>query len=239
MIFAAGKGTRLKPLTDNIPKALIKVKGMPLLEHVIKHLKQFGVNEIIINVHYLAEQIKYFLKTKNYFNVQFHISDESDLLLDTGGGLKNAATFFNTHENFIVYNVDVLSDIDLNEMMNEHIKNGNLATLAVRNRHSNRYLLFDDELQLCGWENTKTSQKIISRMGYNMLKPFAFSGIHLINSDIFGLITEEGVFSMTEVYIRLAKNYKIKAYLHQNSQWYDIGKHDTLIEADKYYKISY
>jgi len=237
MIFAAGKGTRLMPLTETLPKALVKIKGITLLEHVIQHLKKYHVEEIIINIHYLAEQITEFLEASQYFGLSVHFSDERDLLLDTGGGLKKAAGFFGKNEDFIAYNVDILSDIDLNSMMTKHKESGNLATLAVRSRKTSRYFLFDNEMQLCGWENTHTSQRILSRKTPHNLTSYAFSGIHIINASIFDLIHETGVFSMTQVYTNLCKNSQIKGFVHNDSQWYDIGKHDSIIEAEKYYKF--
>jgi len=236
MIFAAGTGTRLKPLTDNIPKALIEVHNTPLLEHVINHLINAGVTDIIINVHYLAEQIIDFLKIKNNFGINICISDESDLLLDTGGGLLKASHFFNKTEDFIIYNVDILSDINLNDMLTYHINNKSLATLAVRNRETNRYFLFNTNLQLCGWKNIQTGYLIKTVEKDKDLIPLAFSGIHIVNAKIFDLIKETGMFSMTSAYLRLAKKNKITGYRHDSSQWFDIGKIETLKEAEIYFK---
>jgi len=174
MIFAAGKGTRLKPLTDNIPKALVKVNNIPLLEHVILKLKKSGVTEIILNVHYLANQIIDFLKEKNNFDIRIEISDETDLLLDTGGGLKKASWFFDDNKPFIVHNVDIISEINIEELFNYHIANNALATLAMSKRNSSRYFLMNTENQLCGWENIQTKVKIISKSS-NKLTQLAFS----------------------------------------------------------------
>jgi len=235
MIFAAGKGTRLKPLTDTTPKALVKVAGKPLLEHVIMHLKSAGVTDIIINVHYLAEQIIEFLKNNNNFDVNISISDESDVLLDTGGGLLKAAHFFEKDSDFIVYNVDILSDINLNDMLAFHKNNKALATLAVRDRKTSRYFLFDKNQTLKGWKNTTTGALIKTIEKDKDLIPLAFSGIHIINEKLLGLIEETGVFSMTAAYLNLAKKYKILGYRHDNTQWFDIGKIETLKEAEKSY----
>ncbi|MDD3878045.1 MAG: nucleotidyltransferase family protein [Bacteroidales bacterium] len=239
MIFAAGKGTRLKPLTDNLPKALVKVGEYTLLEHVIRHLKSFGIRDIIINIHYLGYQIIDFLNVKNNFDVNISISDESDCLLETGGGLKKAAYFFDDNKDFLVYNVDILSDIDIGKMLHKHQTEKNLATLAVRNRKSSRYFLFDECDKLIGWKNNNTGEKII--VNSIPLKPveMAFSGIHIINPKIFTLIEEQGIFSITNVYLRLAENYPISSLDHSQSQWFDIGKHETLAEAENSFSYNY
>jgi len=236
MIFAAGIGTRLKPLTDTMPKALIEVHNKPLLEHVINHLINAGVTDIIINVHYLAAQIISFLDSKKNFGINICISDERDLLLDTGGGLLKASHFFTKDEDFIIYNVDILSDINLVDMLSEHLNNRSLATLAVRKRETSRYFLFDKNMQLRGWKNIKTGYLIKTVERDKDLIPLAFSGIHIVNAKIFDLIQETGVFSMTSAYLRLANKNKITAYRHDSSQWYDIGKPETLKEAEANYK---
>ncbi|MDA3952356.1 MAG: nucleotidyltransferase family protein [Bacteroidales bacterium] len=233
MIFAAGIGTRLKPLTNNTPKALIKVSGVPMLELVIKKLINTGVNEIIINVHYLADQIIDFLKSKNNFGIRIEISDETDELLDTGGGLKKASWFFNDNEPFILHNVDVISNIDLREMLNHHNNNKALATLAVRKRTSSRYFIFNKKQELSGWENTKTSEKKISKSCKSLIS-LAFSGIHIINPEIFKNIDENGKFSIISTYFELSKSKLISAYQHDKDYWFDIGNQEKLEKAEKY-----
>lgn len=233
MIFAAGKGTRLKPLTNNTPKALIKVNGVPMLELVINNLINIGVNEIIINVHYLANQIIDFLKSKNNFGIRIEISDETDELLDTGGGLKKASWFFNDNKPFILHNVDVISNIDLNEMLNFHINNKALATLAVRKRTSSRYLIFNNKQELCGWENKKNSVKIISRSSKKYYS-LAFSGIHIINPEVFKNINENGRFSIISTYFAHSENKLILSYQHDKDYWFDIGNPEKLDIAEKY-----
>lgn len=266
MILSAGLGTRLKPLTDLKPKALIEVNGVTLLELIIKRLTYFGAKEIIINTHYFEEQILDFLNKKKFFTSplaglsRLEVSSEKEFLLDTGGGIKNASWFFDDGKPFLVQNVDVLSDINLNKMYEEHIKSEALATLAVRERPSERYFLFNEEGMLCGWKNAKTGEiKIVNkspsqppirrftqspirkrRWGEteqgeerisNKLYPLAFSGIHIISPQIFGLITEQGRFSITDVYLRLAKDYKIIAFLHNETKWLDIGNKENLENA--------
>lgn len=237
MVFAAGKGTRLKPLTDNNPKALIEVAGKTLLEHVLLKLRASEVSSVVINTHYLAEKIISFLDKNNNFGLDIHISDESDLLLDTGGGLLKAASFFEPDEDFFIYNVDILSDIGLSDMLEYHRKSKSLASIAVRQRHTSRYFLFSPDMQLQGWQNTATNEMKLAGNIKENLTPLAFSGIHIVNSSIFNHITESGVFSMTPLYLRLAQNHAITGYRHDNSQWYDIGKLNTLSEANSNYRF--
>ncbi|MDX1666055.1 MAG: sugar phosphate nucleotidyltransferase, partial [Saprospiraceae bacterium] len=175
MIFAAGLGTRLRPFTANTPKALIRVEGMPLLEIIIRRLKFFGFNQLVINVHHFADQIEKFLSEKNNFGLEIYISDERDLLLDTGGGLKKAMPLFESGS-FLVCNTDVITNMDLAAFLDRHRRSGALATLAVRDRKSSRYLLFDEKYRLCGWRNEKTAEERLCRTGTRRYK-YAFSGI--------------------------------------------------------------
>jgi len=224
MILAAGLGTRLKPLTDVKPKALLEINGTTLLEMAVAHLVQAGVKEIIVNVHHFADQVIDFLKQKENFGVDITVFDESGQLLDTGGGLKKAADFFGDGRPFIVRNVDLVSDLDFSKMMGFHLMHSPLATLAVRNRETSRYFLFDDSDQLAGWTNTKTGETLQSRESRGVIRKLAFSGIQIIDPKIFPLITEEGKFSLTGLYLRLAKNEKIICYEDNFSKWKDIGK---------------
>ncbi|OIP03267.1 MAG: hypothetical protein AUJ97_04850 [Bacteroidetes bacterium CG2_30_32_10] len=233
MIFAAGKGTRLQPLTNDIPKALVKVNNITLLEIIINKLKHFGFNDIIINVHHFAEQIKDFLNKNNNFGIKITISDESSLLLETGGGLKKAAWFFDDNKPFLIHNVDILSDINLSELYDFHIQSQSLATLAVMHRNTSRYFLFDKHNKLCGWQNLKNDSIIKCNDTTEKLFPLAFSGIHIVNPSIFALMNEEGVFSITNVYIRLAALQKISAYNHTTSHWLDLGTIENIEKAEK------
>ncbi|MCD4773657.1 MAG: nucleotidyltransferase family protein [Bacteroidales bacterium] len=222
MIFAAGMGTRLMPLTKNKPKALIEVQGVTLIERAIKKLVSSGFDRIIINVHHHANQLIDFLNNNN-FDADINISDESDKLLDTGGGLKKAERFFDKNEALLVYNVDVISDIDLRKIYNFHNSSGAIATLAVRNRKTSRYLLFDKKNDLFGWENIKTGEEKIIRKVEGEFSRLAFSGIHIISPGIFNLINKTGKFSMIDVYLELARTQTIKSFNHDNSFWMDIG----------------
>ena len=236
MIFAAGLGTRLMPLTENKPKALVEIQGVTLIERAIKKLAKSGFDRIIINVHHHAKQLINFLNN-NTFDAEIIISNESSELLDTGGGLKKAKKFFNKNEAFLAYNVDIISDIDLKEMYNYHISSGAIATLAVRNRKTLRYLLFDENNNLTGWKNIKTGEKIISRETKDKLSRQAFSGIHVISPKIFDLINKTGKFSMIEVYLEIARTQTIKSFNHDDSFWMDIGSIYNLEIINKLDKV--
>jgi len=237
MILAAGLGTRLKPLTDNTPKALIRINGTTLLEHVVRRLNSFGYDEIIINVHHFADQIIAFVKSKSYFNIRIEFSDERDFLLDTGGGLLKASWFFDDGKPFLVHNVDILTDLDLIKLYNLHIDNNSLVTLAVRKRETSRYFLFDDSMQLYGWTNKQTGELRIAKEGSTTLHELAFSGIQVLDPKIFSLISEEGRFSLTDLYLRLCKNNSIFGYIHNDGFWIDVGKPDELKYAESFLNI--
>ena len=231
MILAAGLGTRLKPLTDKIPKALIKVNGITMLEHVIIRLKKFGINEIIINVFHLAEQIEAFLKTKNNFDIRIELSFE-DTLLDTGGGLKKAGWFFDDNKPFILHNCDVLSDIDFEEMLSYHIEKNAFATLAVKERKTSRYFLFDDNKYLVGWKSVKDNKvKMVKDTAVEPI-PLSFLGIHIISPAIFNKLSQQNTFSIVDTYLSLAEQKeKIAAFRADDYSWLDAGKPEGLEEA--------
>lgn len=231
MIFAAGIGSRLKPLTDYKPKALVEIEGKPLLYYALKKLISAGCSDIIINVHHFSHQIIEYLNEWNDSEVSIRISDESHLLLDTGGGLKNASYFFDDGKPFFVYNVDVVSDIDLKKMMDSHVSNACLATLAVMKRSTSRYLLFDEQLCLCGWRNKQTNLDKISRVNANY-REMAFSGIQIIDPRIFSAYTNHNeVFPIMDMYLELAKKEIIHGFDHSDSLWFDLGKFNELDRA--------
>ena len=233
MLFAAGLGSRLQAITANKPKALVEVSGKPLLEYAIVYLKSFGISEVVINVHHFADQITGFLQEKKNFGIDIRISDERDFLLDTGGGLKKAASLFPGNEPIVLYNVDIFSNLDLNHLLSYHMQEKALATLVVRKRETARYLLFDKQLQLAGWKDLRSGEIKISRpASIDEAEEFAFSGIHIINPEIFNLITEEGKFSIIDLYLRLAQNQTIKAFVDDSGMWLDLGKPQQLAEAE-------
>lgn len=233
IIFSAGLGTRLKPLTDTTPKALVPLNGQPLLFHAIHKLINAGVSHIVVNIHHFGEQIIDYLQT-NRFPVPISISDERGMLLETGGALLKAAPLLKSNEAVLAMNVDIISSIDLGKMIQYHLKNQAIATLAVRQRETNRYLLFDPDMQLCGWENTAKNEKIIARETNSQLTPFAFSGIQVLSPSFFGQLTENGKFSIIKSYLRLAHKHHIIGYHDQSPFWIDVGKPGELAHAENY-----
>jgi len=233
MILAAGLGTRLKPLTDSIPKALIKIKNHTLLELQINKLKVEGFNQIIINVHHFADHIKDYLKQNNFFDCSIEISDESEKLLDTGGGLKKAAHFFSDGKPFLIHNVDILSNINLKKLAEVHLSSSPIATLAVQDRMSSRKLLFDKDMTLGGWMNEKSDEQIISNGKESELSSYAFSGVQIVSPKIFKYFPDKDVFSLVELYLSAAKSETIKGYVHNEDEWMDLGKIENLNKAEK------
>lgn len=232
MIFAAGIGSRLRPLTDTMPKALVPVGDVPLLELALRRLIHFGFKEIIINIHHFGAQILDFLEAKHHFGVQIEISDERDMLLDTGGGLKKASWFLKDQP-FVLMNADVVTNIDLGALYQRHIDTGALATLAVRNRPSSRVFLFDDAGQLCGWRNSQTGMEKRSRDTHTTLHPWAFSGIQVIDPRFFAYFPEDHtIFSIIDTYLSAAKTETIYAYPHDEDIWFDVGKPEQIAKAE-------
>ncbi len=235
MILAAGLGTRLQPLTETRPKALMEVQGIPLLAWVIARLAQYGFTEIVVNAFHLADQIVAFLdeyqRQPVHAGLSFAISMETQLL-DTGGGVQNAAWFFEDGHPFLVHNVDVLTDLDLNHLMEAHRRSGAIASLAVQERKSSRQLLFDDHQCLCGWQSLQTGQTRISRPAKGPMTPLSFMGIQVISPDIFKRHTAEPPFSLVEAYLQLtAAGETIAAFRADNARWLDLGSQKNLDQA--------
>lgn len=240
LIFAAGLGTRLKPLTDTMPKALVPIDGKPLLEHVILKLKAAGFNQIIVNVHHFPDQIIEFLKSKNNFDFRIEISDERDKLLDTGGGVKKAKWFFDDGKPFLVHNVDILSNIDLQSLYQQHLETSPLATLVVSERDTFRYFLFDEEARLKGWINEKTGEVRPDHLTHTELyNKLAFSGIQVLSPDVFKLMEHfPDHFSIVDFYLRNAAQQQIKAYVPHALKMIDVGKLNVLTEAEQFVRNS-
>ncbi|MEP6467636.1 MAG: sugar phosphate nucleotidyltransferase [Parafilimonas sp.] len=233
MLLAAGFGTRLKPFTDHHPKALAEINGKSLLQYNIEYLQQFNIYDVIVNVHHFAEQIIQSIKENGGWKSSITISDEIDNILETGGGLKRAAWFFKNEQDFVLMNVDVLTNLQLDGMISFHKQNHALATLATRNRETSRYFLFNKEDVLCGWENVKTGEEKIIRTNENLVAK-AFSGIHIINTKMFGLMQmQQSKFSMVEVYLSLCANNKILSFDHSSSKFIDVGKPESLEKAQQ------
>ncbi|MBF1464499.1 nucleotidyltransferase family protein [Prevotella pallens] len=258
MIFAAGLGTRLKPLTDRIPKALVRVGGKPLIEYVLKNLVAAGSKRIVVNVHHFANQIIEYLQ-QNDFGVDIRVSDETELLLDTGGGIKNAAPFFNTSEPVLIHNVDILSNVDLRALYNyaceAEIEQKVDAVLLVSLRKTKRYLIFNKDMRLVGWTNVDTGEVkspyetlheltftqpydnnnvTNEQYGYTL---FAFSGIHVIGNKVFEAMNEYSAkFPIMDFYLQYAKDLHFVGKVKNNLKLMDVGKLDTLAEADAFVK---
>jgi mannose-1-phosphate guanylyltransferase len=240
MVLAAGLGTRLRPLTEDRPKALVEIDGRSLLEITLTRLKQFGVRDVIVNVHHLADMVIEHLKIHRDFGMHIEISRE-DVLLDTGGGLKKAAWFFledpaQLDQSFFLHNVDVISTIDFRQMLAFHESRKALATLAVQNRETSRYLLFNDDHELCGRRLGKNDKQEIVCPSSN-LQSSAFSGIHVISPRLLALMLEDGVFSIIDTYLQLAsRGEKILAFNADQYYWRDLGKLDQVQQAAEDHK---
>ena len=230
MIFAAGLGTRLGKITNRIPKALVKINGKSLLRIAVEKCVSEGFDEIIINIHHHPERMYEEVKRLKKLGYDINVSDETDLLLDTGGGLYKALNLFDDNP-FLVYNVDIVTDISLKDLYNYHTQHDGLATLLTPTRNGNRFLLVDDDNRLCGWCNKATEEKIISRDIPN-LSEISFCGIHIISPEIFSLM-RYGVYSLTPLYLELAKTHDIYTYKDNSGYWFDVGTPEKLKEARK------
>jgi NDP-sugar pyrophosphorylase family protein len=233
MILAAGLGTRLRPLTDDRPKALVEVGGRTMLQMTLERLRVFGVSEVIVNIHHYAEMIEEYLEANGNFGMRIEVSRE-EMLLDTGGGLKKAASFFlesGGQGPFILHNVDVISMIDLERMMRSHSDSDALATLAVQDRETSRYLLFDEQGQLCGRRADRDGLAQMARPA-TTTTALAFSGIHILSPRIFSKMTEEGAFSIIDAYLHLAaQGEKIAAFRADEFYWRDLGRPQNVLQA--------
>ena len=238
MIFAAGLGTRLKPFTDTMPKALAPVNGTPMLEHVITRLIKQGFDDVVVNVYHFGEKIIEFLETKNNFGANIHISDERDCLLDTGGGILKARQWLDGNEPIIIHNADILTDFDLHKMAKQHVDNKADATLLVADRKTTRYFYINKSNQLKGWTNISTGE--VKPSGYiaeESDKLLAFGGVHIVSPSIFDVLdkySSEPKFSITPFYIDKCNELKIMGYTPaEKYQWHDIGKIDSIKVAEE------
>lgn len=240
MIFAAGLGTRLKPLTDTMPKALVPVAGKPLLSHVLDKMSVAGVDRVVVNVHHFASQIVDFLAI-NKENIEVLVSDETEQLLETGGGIKHARRFFDSVSPILIHNVDILSNVDLREFYDFNIEAD--ATLLVSERKTKRYLLFDDGMRLVGWVNIDTGERRspfewVHAVDLAKLKMYAFSGIHLFSPRLFPLMEQwPEKFGIIDFYLDICARVNIRGYVKEDLRMMDVGKIDTLSEADAFVEI--
>lgn len=233
-IFAAGLGSRLRPLTNDRPKALVEVAGKTLLQHAITYLQQQGIRDLVVNIHHFGALVLEHLAKNDNFGSQIQISDERGALLETGGALVKAAPLLAGTEPIVLYNVDVLTNLDLKPMLQAHQAQNALATLAIRKRASSRYLLFDAQKRLSGWQNTKTGEKRVERPQPN-LQPYAFSGVHIINPTLLEWLPKQaGKFSITPAYLDLAAQHALLGYAHDQDYWFDVGKPERLEAATSF-----
>lgn len=238
MIFAAGLGTRLRPLTNDRPKALVEVGGVAMLERVITRLKSHGITEIVINIHHFGEKIIEFIKENNNFDITIHISDERDLLLDTGGGILKAQQWLDGDEPIIIHNADILTDFDLHKMIEQHINSNADATLLVADRKTARYFYIGENNRLNGWTNISTGEvKPADYIALNTDKLRAFGGVHIVSPSIFSELqnySTEPKFSITPFYIDRCKDLKFMGYTpNEKYQWHDIGKIESIAIAEQ------
>lgn len=235
MILAAGLGTRLKPWTDHHPKALAVVNGKSLLERNVLYLQQYGIYDVLVNVHHFAEQIINAIEINKGWGSNISISDETDMVLETGGGLKKAEPYFEGETHFVMMNVDILTKLDLGKMIAQHIQLHPLATLAISERNTSRYFLFDEKRILKGWRNVQTGEEKPHHISdtYPDLKQMAFSGIHVINTSLFKLMNREGKFSMVDVYLDLCATQPINGFDHTGVALVDVGKPESIAKAEQ------
>lgn len=240
LIFAAGLGTRLKPLTDTMPKAMVPINGKPLVQILIEKLKAIGVTEIVINVHHFAQQIIDFVQANDHFGIDIRFSDETDMLLETGGGLKKAARIFSNDQPILIHNVDILSNADLLSLYDEASKTS-ITTLLVSQRDTQRYLLFDDTNRLVGWTNIATGEirspfpDLKALESSCPLKKFAFSGIQVFHPSLLPLMDSwQGKFSIIDFYLSICDKVEIRCHFAPDLQLLDVGKLDTIAKAEAF-----
>ncbi len=235
MIFAAGFGSRLKPLTDHRPKALVEVAGMPLLEIALRKMERLGIPKVVVNVHHHADQMFDFLNHFKSSQMEVLISHEQDQILDTGGGLLKARHLFDAQASILLYNVDILTNANLNKFIESHLNANHSVSLMVKHRKASRFLLFDDQMHLAGWRQADGSGE--TRLSNKQtLKPFGFQGIHIIKPSLFDHMTEQGSFPIVPFYLRVAGELPIVGYESADSDWFDIGTPKKLAVAEAYLK---
>jgi N-acetyl-alpha-D-muramate 1-phosphate uridylyltransferase len=232
MLLAAGLGTRLKPFTNEHPKALAVVNGKTLLQRNIEYLQQFGIREVLVNVHHFADQIIAIVEQHQGWGSNITISDETAAALETGGGLKKAGWYFKEQPLFLLMNTDILTDLNLHALIQQQLNSNALATLATSTRNSSRYFLFNSSSRLCGWRNVKTGEEKI-KVAAPDLEQKAFSGIHVISNRIFDHMQQQGKFSMVDVYLDLCTEHFIQSFDHSESRFIDVGKPESIEKAER------
>jgi len=233
MLMSAGKGTRLGTMSATIPKVLLEINGKTLLRHAVEDCTAYGFDDIIINVHHLADMVLEEVARLQKEGFRITVSDERDVLLETGGGLYNARKFFDS-EPFLLYNADTLTDIDLKGLYNFHLQDKGLATLLVRHRQGKRYLLVDEGGRLKGWCNKETGERIVAGEEPGELSEIAFSGRHIINPEIFNYMSD-GIYTMTALYLHLAEAHNIYTWLKDDGYWFNVGTPADLESARSFF----
>jgi NDP-sugar pyrophosphorylase family protein len=232
MIFAAGLGKRLGKITENMPKALVDINGKSALQHAVEKCTLHGFNDIIINVHHFAGMVEEEVRKLNKMGFSVSVSDEREMLLENGGGLYKARDFFDKSP-FLLYNVDIISDFDLTALYHFHLQKNGLATLAVRHRPGQRYLLIDDQGRLIGWRNVATGEQILTTANETGLSEIAFSSMHIVEPEIFNYMYE-GIYTLVELYLNLAGKHKIYTLTDDNGYWIDMGRAESLVYVRKF-----
>jgi len=234
LLLCAGLGTRMKHLTQDKPKALVLVNDKPLIAWNLEKLKKAGFTKVVVNVHHYADQIKDYLKGQDNFGLDIHISDESKELLNTGGAVKNALSLIDVSEPLLIHNVDIITDLDLVAMIAAHHESQRVATLAVRTRKTSRYLMFEEEtMQLTGWTNIVEGETKLSRISTLMVANYGFSGVHIVNKELFDFFPEEDSFSIIDTYLEAARENDVYAYPHEEDAWFDVGKPESIELAER------
>jgi NDP-sugar pyrophosphorylase family protein len=226
MIFAAGLGKRLEEITKDIPKALVKINGKSILQIAVEKVVSHGFDDIIVNVHYFAGKVENEIELLRKKGYRITVSDERELLLETGGGLYKARWFFDDKP-FLLYNADIITDLDLNALYRFHQKKKEIATLAVRNRIDYRLFLINTGGQIAGWCNKATGEEVVVGSRSEKLSEIAFSGVHVVNPEIFSYM-DDGIYSMTSLYLELAADHKILTFRHDEGFWWDAGTPENL-----------
>jgi NDP-sugar pyrophosphorylase family protein len=232
-ILAAGLGTRLRPLTDKTPKALVPFRGMPLLERIIRNIADSGIQEIMVNVHHFSAQVIDFLETLDVQGVSISVSDETGRLMNTGGALLQARGYLGETENFLVHNVDVITNLDIPALMRQHDADDALATIAVKKRNTSRSLLFDSDSCLAGWRQNETGEEKIVRTYTGELDDYGNSCVQVIHRDFFSFFPDPEPLNLTEMYLELAGDKLIRSFNHSSDYWYDLGRYQNFREAEK------
>ncbi len=231
MIFAAGLGTRFKPWTDAHPKALAVVNGKSLLQRNVEYLQSQGITDVVVNVHHFADQIEEAVTQNNGWGSRITISDEREEVLETGGGLMKARHLLDGDTPFITINADILTDLDINQLLAFHREQGALISFGISARETSRYFLFNSGNRLCGWTNTKTGERKIT-LAHDNLHPMAYSCVVVFEPAVFPLIRQSGKFSLTDMYLDLAPEHKIMGYVHSGDRWMDVGKTESVAKAE-------